>query len=67
MKNKIKTLYILVAFVSTILTVGCSRDEQENFDTNTELINPMEYIGVEHNLFMKDFTKNLEKSYKNKK
>ncbi len=67
MKNKIKTLYILIVFVSTILTVGCSKDEQENFDTNTELINPMEYIGVEHNLFMKDFTNNLEKSYKNKK
>ena len=56
---------IAYALLLSLTLFACSKYEDANFNANSELINPMEYVGVEHNKFMAEFTSSLENSYKN--
>jgi hypothetical protein len=65
--------YFLKFFFSIgfFFLIGCNNDEpntpQDSLTNNyisqrQNLINPLEHVGIEHNLFMDEFTKNLEQS-----
>ena len=57
---------IAYALVLSLTFITCNEDEDSNLEVNSELVNPMEYVGIEHNKFMAKFTNSLETSYKNK-
>lgn len=68
-KNFFKSLFALL-LVSFIAFYACSEDTINNDAQQTEIVknaytNPLEYIGVEHNNFMLDFTRKLEDSFLN--
>lgn len=72
MKKKILFIsFILFTFI-TIIT-SCEKnnslpviDKNSQVEKATDLINPFEYVGVEHNRILKEFTLALERSFINK-
>jgi hypothetical protein len=68
-KNVFRTVFVLL-FVVSMGFYACSEDA-----TNTEtdqtvtpkatFVNPLEYVGIEHNEFMQVFTQKLEESFHN--
>lgn len=74
-----KNLFFSILMILPIITMNSCREEKSNelnSVTNVEnsnvslqsrmgLTNPLEYVGIEHNVFMKKFTDRLESSYQN--
>lgn len=71
MKNSVLKLVNPLLFFGVFLS--CNSDPEVSISTNnssdistlrqTQLINPLEYIGVAHNIYLEEFTSNLELSY----
>ncbi len=59
MKKVFITLGILISAI--IVLQSCKKEELENYTTKK---NPLEYVGIEHNKFMRQFTIELKKSEK---
>lgn len=62
--NKFNIIAIFTLLFSATIFIACSNDNETEIDTVSELQNPLEFIGIEHNKFMKEFTSQLEDSYK---
>ncbi len=56
-----------MSFLTVLLLISsCANESSGSLTTNaTGLRNPLEYIGVIHNNYLAEFTKNLETSYEN--
>lgn len=72
MKNLKLRLFVCISSIGLLFLNSCNEDSslennigKENYATTYQrngLINPMEYVGIEHNKFMEKFTYNLELS-----
>ena len=62
--NKFNIIAIFTLLFSATIFIACSNDNKTAIETVSELQNPLEFIGIEHNKFMKEFTSQLEDSYK---
>lgn len=63
-KNKFKLIAIFTLLFSASIFNACSSDVVNEIDTVSESQNPLEYVGIEHNKLMAEFTIILEESYK---
>lgn len=68
MKKNLFTSVFILLLISSIGFYACSDDittieSDETVNAKNTRTNPLEYIGIEHNVFMESFTRKLEESH----